>query len=485
MKKIFFIFILLTKFIYLYADIQVYKLNFTGLLNEINLYDINNDGLEEIVVSELVNDTRFICLTSFTDNKLICHFREKVPPNALYYDLGDLDNDGKMELVILEPNTYTIYYFNKNLKLEKKQKALKSISYSIRSPESNKISHISFIDNIFADEKNEFILIGIDKISIIDPFTSEIISEQDIRGEGIFTVNPETGILTNVHYTMPEISISDFDRDKKKEIIVKFLNTLQVFSITADKKWKKLISLPSQKMEITLMGGGKNFNVSMPAVTDLNNDGMKDIAIYGTKASFENFNIESWVDIFYIQKNYKGFEKETVKIDGVPANIPLFIDYDQDNHKDILLSYFKLNLGIFLALFFGGGKVNIPFYNFPYEKETGAFSNKGEKLFRIPVNMEIGIGFLEGLMYEYNTETNTPDFYFYDFHKNRNIIEVTKMTYNKFFQTYRTQTLAKLEYKPPKEFNLIFRSRLGNITKKTQPELALIATNSLIIFTEE
>ena len=100
--------------------------NYSRITDSI-IEDIDFDQNEEIIISYYGHGKKGIDIYKVIDGKLVLLDSETVPYYTVFFDVGDIDNDGKIDILFLASDG--IYYRNISTKLGIKDPAIISFEF--------------------------------------------------------------------------------------------------------------------------------------------------------------------------------------------------------------------------------------------------------------------------------------------------------------------------------------------------------------------
>jgi len=353
---------------------QIYELTVEG--NEIDyvVEDLNNDGLKDLLFFHMVEmigtESRIFSVFYQTKNGFpsIADQNFEVDKNAAIYCVSDIAmNHGKEILFFGQKGLF--YYSADSGKFNSQPKMLMETDSMFKLPDGSFLEHYDFAVDLNED--------GIDEI-IVPNFHHFVIHHQDSMGaytkKSILSVDLQTSIISAkeasqyivASYIIPNIIISDYNNDKKKDIIfvqesrlnIFFQNNAGTFSdegsvnIEFGDTLTKTYALRIRDRNIYQRGRFKD-KTGIKTIQDLNHDGIMDVVTETYSVTKSAFTPQKTLKIFFGRKNNEKPSKGAV-FNRSPDNMIVttgfpgrgaILDLNGDKRMDLLIP--SIELGFF------------------------------------------------------------------------------------------------------------------------------------------
>jgi FG-GAP-like repeat/IPT/TIG domain len=280
----------------------------------VSISDLNNDGKSDVIISNLASSSISVCKN--TSSNGITSFQRKVDymldNYALSSSMGDLDGDGKFEIVAVKEQN--------GVSLDRSISIFKNISttdtilltrtdYSLGSLNDN--PKFAVITDFDGDGKPDIAVLTYSSIALLrNTSTSSSIS-----------FAPKIDIVFG-QVLATSIATADVDGDGKSDIIITADNAENIYII-------RNISKPGQLSFAQKVVIGTGFSPKSVSLADLNNDGRPDMVAFNrgnnSVSTYKNTSTAGVVS-FDNRINYQ--------LDLVPENLAL-ADLDGDARIDI------------------------------------------------------------------------------------------------------------------------------------------------------
>lgn len=445
--------------------------------------DIDNDGRDELIIASFSFSEKKIEIYKIENEKLIIIDEISVPKKTIYYDIGDINNDKLMDIVFLASDG--LYYRNINFSKNSNVKFnhIQTIYSEIIVPQPELLKSVSMVIDLNGDNKNELVIENVTSIEIFE--TNNFTRVASINLETIleFALVPGQFYPHYIFYTLPIIQIKDLDNDKKKEIITKFPNSINIFGINKNiNEWELKRKIYIGKDNVYFLSNSF-VKFSFPVITDINNDGIKEMILSSANLDIPRIRFEAIGDVYYFDKwNFNINKNKQIAIKGIPLNLPYFFNISNDKYKDFICPSIPFNLFTIFGILSGSGNIYVPF--FYYEQDKEKFDTKNpKKLFEIPFRIEHITSFVEGLPFDQYQDRTFPDFYYflhnikektvdiiyYYYHKNKYISEVIRTISTPDYSPELPGTLkiAKFSKNLKKDIFFVIHKRFFVIKRKS------------------
>ncbi len=404
--------------------------------------DINNDGLDEIIIASFSNSGKKVDVYSMKDKSLILTDSFKVPFATIFFDAGDIDNDSQCDMVFLSSNG--LYYRTISFT------GFKSDTYShkpgIKSeivvPQPEILSDVCMISDLDGDGQNELIIENVRAIEIYETKTLSKISSINLETFLEFSMIPGQFYPHYIFYTLPIIHITDLDGDGKKEIITKFPKTMNIFARNSKGKWVLNNIIQISKDNIYFLSNSF-IKFSFPIIDDINQDSIKEIIISTANLDMPKIQFEAVGDIYYLDKGTFSIQSnEKIVIKGIPLSLPYFFYINESDSKELICPVIPFNLISIFGILNGSGDIRVPFYS--YKQTNGVFHKTPKKLFTISFKIENVTSLVEEIPFDQYEKGVYPDFYYFTPNEKKKIAEIEYYSYSKEKRDYATQTIQTI-----------------------------------------
>ena len=448
-----------------------------GRPTHIDIIDIDQNGKDEIIISEYLSGKKYISIWSFNEDKISSLLmRFTVTPDVIYYDVADIDRDYKNEIILITSND--IYYYELNGKKVTRQNV---INYSFIRGTPYQTLRANFFHDVDGDGFEELTLTDVDGVHIYetDQFRriSHIISPSQIS----VMMTPYSDYPVTMSSRFPLVRFDDIDGNGKEEMLIKSKSSITLFEYIGQGSWKALLTYNFKSDRETIIGGA--FNYSFPDVADVDQDGRKEIILNGTTVDLSRFRFNAYSHILFLDKKLKLLEQIELNMDGVPANLPFYIDTNDNGYKDIVFPLIRFNWVTVLGLMFRGGEIKLPF--FVMYDNNGNYDMELERLFEAKVKIDNTLSMIAGLLLYQRDPATYPVAYFHDYNDRKQQFILNKFYYSNKFDRYRKETAAKLpiELTDVQQFRIV--GKLANLFGDKQKEAVYLIGNNFFTFFEE
>lgn len=473
-------------------------------ITDSKIKDLDNDGIEEIIISSFGYLGKTLDIYKVISNNLILIDSMKVPQNTIFFDAGDLNNDEKTEILFL--TSYGIYYrkienlfengnsaqdkviFEKSVKDNKQTGnnnfTIKENIYSeIVVPQPELLKSVSMIIDLNGDKKNELIIENVRSIEIFETSTFTRIDRIVLETILEFSMVPGQFYPQYIFYTLPIILVDDLDGDNKKEIITKFPKSINIYNLNGAGKWeiKRVIKM----MEDNVYFLSNSFvKFSFPVIADIDNDNIKEIVVSSANLDMPRIRFEAIGDVYYFEKNKFIINKnKQILLKGIPINLPYFMNISNSKYKDFICPVIPFNLISIFGLLSGNGTINVPFIY--YTQNADKFDmNRGKKLFEIPFRIENITSFVEELPLDNFKQGEFPDLYYFLHNYKKKTADITHYYYDPLKKSYQTAVISTLEltkYLPELPATL----KLGNFSLHIKKDVLFITHRNLYVISRK
>jgi hypothetical protein len=287
--------------------------------------DVDGDGKPDLVSTSITNISFSVFRNTSSPGTI--SFAPKIDfttsSSPLSVCIGDIDKDGKADIVVLNSSAQTISVFRNTGSIGSVSFAPKVDFATALSPQSLALADID------GDGKTD--------IAFTNKFSNSFSVYRNTSTSGNISMAPRTDIASGAGNETFGISIADIDGDLKPDVAISFSNSssgggLQLFRNTSS-AGSILLTLNS-----SLTGGLPSFTYFHSAFNDLNGDGKPDVALAVTTTSgvtriYQNNSspgVFSFGTINNLQNSFAAY--------GVMIG-----DLDGDGRSDIVESEFTLD----------------------------------------------------------------------------------------------------------------------------------------------
>ncbi len=438
--------------------------------------DIDYDKIDEIIISYYGNDNKYVDVYKINNGELNLIDNIKVPYYTVFFDTGDLDNNGKYDILFLSSDG--LYYReipsnNKNLT------QIKSVKSEIVVPQPELLSDVNMIIDLDGDGINELIIENIRTIEIYETKYFKQLSIIDLETILEYALIPGQFYPHLIFYTLPIILIEDLNNDNKKEIITKFPSTINVFSQNNLSDWKESNSFFIGDDNIYFLSNAY-LKFAFPVISDINNDKINEIIVSSANLNMPKLKFEAIGDVYFLSKNnFKLNKNKKIIVKGIPLNLPKFYNISNDKYKDFIIPAIPFNLISIFGLLSGSGSVKVPFLHFT-QNDNNFNINRPNKLFDISVRIENITSFVEELPLDQYKIRAYPDFYYFTHNLEKKSVDIIYYFYDEKIKKYNSTIISTLlipNYDPELPATL----KLGNLSNNEKKDIIYLTHRNLFI----
>lgn len=453
--------------------------DYTRITNSI-VRDLDGDGIDEVIISQFTQkEGKFVEIHKIENTKIVLLDKISVPEYTIFFDVGDLDNDGATEILFLTSDG--VYYRPLNISTKKIHFTLKKIDYIkseivVTQPEI--LTSVDMIIDLDGDNKNELIFANIRNIEIYETNNFSLIDKIPIHTFLEFALIPGQFYPHYIYYTLPIILVTDIDADNIKEIIAKFPRSINVFSYV-NKDWKLKLKVDMAKDNVYFLSNSF-VKFTFPIITDMDSDNIKEIVVSSANLDMPRIRFEAIGDLYFMDKgNFSINKNKQIVIKGIPINLPYFLNVGDDKYKDFIIPSVPFNLVSIFQLLSGGGGIDVPFTF--YEQTEERFENrKGKKLFDIPFRIENMMSFIEELPFDQYKDRSYPDFYYFLHDKKNKTVDILYYTYVESKLRYSSEVIKNFDI-PGYRADLPANLKLGKFSKNQKKDVLFIIHKTFYI----
>ncbi len=442
--------------------------------------DIDNDKIDEIIISYYEHEGKFIDVYKIRNGELNLIDKIKVPYYTVFFDIGDIDNNGKYDIIFLASDGLyyrEIPYKNKNLI------HIKSVKSEIAVPQPELLTDVNMVIDLNGDGKNELIIENIRKIEIYETKNFTQLAAIDLETILEYALIPGQFYPHLIFYTLPIILIEDLDNDNKKEIITKFPTTINIFSQNNLNDWKKRNSFYIGSDNIYFLSNAY-LKFAFPVIADIDNDKISEIVVSSANLNMPKLKFEAIGDVYFLSKNnFRLNNNKKIIVKGIPLNLPKFYNISNNKYKDFIIPAIPFNLISIFGLLSGSGSIKVPFLHYIQNNEKFDIK-KPNRLFDISVRIENITSFIEELPFDQYKSGRYPDFYYFIHDLNNNSVDIMYYYLNEKNNKYISSTIKTLPI-PGFRSDLPATLKLGHLSKNIKKDVAYLTHKNLFILTRK
>lgn len=447
--------------------------------------DIDNDGLDEIIVSSFGGRVKYVDVYKVKNGELGRIERMKVPDDTIFFDVGDIDNDKACDVVFLSPDGLYYHRISSSYNpanVYKNYTHIPHVRSEIVVSQPELLTNAPMVIDLDGDGTNELIVENVRAIEIYKTGTFVKTASIDLETILEFSIIPGEFYPHYIFYTLPIILVTDMDNDGKKEILTKFPRSLNIYSFSDLSNWYLMDRISMSKDNVYFLSDSF-VKFSFPVIDDLDSDNIKEMIISTANLDIPKIRFEAVGDIYYFDKsNIKRYEKPIV-LKGIPMNLPAFFPISDSKNKDLICPAMPFNLYSVFSILSGHGDIKVPFLHLVQEKK-GEFKIKNKKLFEIPFKIENIMSFVEELPFDQYEKGTFPDFYYFRHDIKNKKVDIDFYYYNTSKKSYREKTIASLEvptYTPELPANL----KTGYFTNTKKKDVVFIIHTNLFVISRK
>ena len=479
MKNIFAIFIVISAIFSIYSE--EWKISKSGdyvRISDIIIKDLDGDGIDEIAISYYNYSEKNVDIYKTNNGELKLIDKISAPPRAIYFDVGDLNNDKKANVVFLASDGL---YF-KTIGENKKLTHIPSIFSEIVVAQPQLLKSVNLIMDLDNDKKNELVIQNIRAIEIYETTNFSKLASISLETFLEFSMVPGQFYPQYIFYTFPMTFITDIDGDGKKEIITKFPTAINIYGQQSLNKWyrKSVIKIAKDNIYFLINSFVK---FTFPVISDINNDKKKEIIVSSAHLDIPRLRFEALGDIYFERKgNYVNDTTKQIVVKGVPLNLPVFLNISSKEYKDFVMPVIPFNIFTIFSILSGSGSIDVPFLYYQ-QTSSGFDTKKSRKLFDIPFKMENIVAFIEELPLDHYKDGEFPYFYYFSNNKKERTIDIIQYSYDIKKNGYKDEVIIKLDYVANQGETSVLK--LGNFSKTKEKEIAYITSHNIFLITRK
>ena len=444
--------------------------------------DINNDNIDEIIISYYEKGNKFVDIYNTADDKLNLIDQIKVPYYTVFFDVGDIDNNKKNDIIFLSSDG--LYYKQISSKIDEKHEIIqvKSVKSEIVVPQPELLTDVEMVIDLNGDGQNELIIENIRAVEIYETKNFTKLAAIDMETILEYALIPGQFYPHLIFYTLPIIQVKDIDNDKNMEIITKFPSSINIYSHEGLTLWKLRNKFHIGSDNIYFLSNAY-LKFAFPVIEDTDNDNIKEIVVSSANLDMPRLRFEAIGDLYYLDKKYFKLNKnKKIIVKGIPLNLPKFYNISNKKYKDFILPSVPFNLISIFGLLSGSGSLKVPFIY--YKQDSTTFDLKSpEKLFDIPVRIENITSFVEELPFDQYEAGAFPDFYYFIHDLKNKTVDIMYYCYGEK-NKYISDKIETLNI-PTYNFELPATLKLGRLTKNKRKDVVYMTHKNIFILTRK
>jgi hypothetical protein len=442
--------------------------------------DIDADKIDEIILSSYSYNEKFVDVYKVTPGKLEMIDRVKVPYFTVFFDVGDLDNNGRFDLVFLTSDGLFYREITRSLKPDNNNlNFIESVKSEIMVPQPELLTDVNLVVDLNGDKKNELVVENIRAIEIFETKTFTRLAKIDLATTLEYALIPGQFYPHYIFYTLPIIQVKDLDNDNKKEIITKFPTTINIYGQTSNNSWavKNKMYIGSDNVYFL---SDAYIKFAFPVIADIDNDQVKEIIVSSANLDMPHLRFEALGDVYYFKKtNFELNKNKKIIVKGIPLNLPYFFNITDAKYKDFIVPVVPFSLISVFGLLSGIGSVKVPFMLFKQTHEDFNL-NKPVKLFEISVRIENITSFVEELPLDQYAPGKYPDFYYFVHNFSKRTADILYYYYDEKKEAYNSVTAETLSI-PNYDPQLPATLKLGYFSNNIRKSAAYMTHKNLFV----
>jgi hypothetical protein len=217
-------------------DINLSKSKNYDRITDCLLRDIDFDGIDEIIISSYnsIDNSKVIDVYKIINNNLAIINSIPVPYYTVFFDIGDVNNDGKYEVVFL--TSEGLYYKDISNPISEFT-IIPQVKSEIVVPQPELLKDVNMVIDLDGNHINELVVENIRAIEIYETKSFKKIASINLETVLEYALIPGQFYPHLIFYTLPIILIKDLDNDGKKEIITKFPTSINIYAQKSLSNW--------------------------------------------------------------------------------------------------------------------------------------------------------------------------------------------------------------------------------------------------------
>lgn len=446
--------------------------------------DIDNDSIEEIIISSFSYDGKYVDVYKSINGSLKQIDSIKVPYYTVFFDVGDIDNNGRYDIVFLtsEGLQYREIVFDMSAR-PNILKNIKNVKSEIMVPQPELLTDVNMVVDLDGDGKNELIIQNIRAVEIYETNNFTQLASIKLKTVLEYALIPGQFYPHYIFYTLPIIQVKDLDNDKKMEIITKFPSSINIYGQKSLKNWEIKNRMYVGKDNVYFLSNAY-VKFAFPVITDIDNDKIKEIVISSANLNLPRLKFEAIGDVYYFKKKEFAINKnKQIVVKGIPLNLPYFFNISDPKYKDFILPVIPFNIISVFGLLSGAGSIKVPFLYFKQDKDT-IDTKRPDKLFDIEVRLENITSFVEELPLDQSAAGEFPDFYYFVHDFKEKTVDILHYYYNEDkekYYSYAAKTISIPNYRS----DLPATMKLGKFTDHKKKDVLYFTHKNLYLLTRK
>ena len=440
--------------------------------------DLDGDGIDEITISYYDYNGKKVDVYKIENSELKLIDRINVPPSTIYFDVGDINNDKKAEIVFLASDGLYFRTIGENKQLT----CIPSIFSEIVVSQPQLLKSVNLVMDLEGKGKNQLVIQNIKAIEIYETTNFSKLSSINLETFLEFSMVPGQFYPQYIFYTFPMTFITDIDGDGKKEIITKFPSSINIYAQQSLNKWyrKSVIKISKDNIYFLINSFVK---FTFPVISNINNDNKKEIIVSSAHLDIPKLRFEALGDIYYEKnRDYVNDTAKQIVVKGVPLNLPVFLNISSKEYKDFIIPVIPFNIFTIFSILSGSGTIDVPFLY--YQQTSNGFdTKKSRKLFEIPFRMENIVAFIEELPIDHYQDGEFPDFYYFSNNRKERKTDIIQYSLDDKKNSYKNETIIKLDYVVNWGETSVLK--LGTFSKSKKKEVAYITGHHIFLITRK
>ncbi|MBN2545135.1 MAG: hypothetical protein JXB50_05010 [Spirochaetes bacterium] len=487
-KKLFFILLSLffSVFYFISEDWIVSKKDSYYRITDCVIVDVDYDGIDEVAIAHFRKTDRkkYVDIFKVTDGNLILIDQIAVPYYTVFFDIGDIDNDKKCDIVFL--SSEGLYFKEITVGVKNNRNSLRfieNIKSEIVVPQPELLTDVRMIIDLDSDGKNEFIFENIRSIEIYETLNFRKIASIRLDTVLEYALIPGQFYPHYIFYTLPIIQLNDLDGDKKLEVITKFPRTINVYGFSTLAEWSLKSSMNVVKDNVYFLSDAY-IKFAFPVIVDIDNDDIKEVVISSANLDMPRLRFEAIGDVYFFNKNSLKINKsKKIIVKGIPLNLPYFFNITDKKIKDFIIPVIPFNLLTVFTLLSGSGSAKVPFMLYTQTDESFEIKNP-KKLFDIQVRLENITSFVEELPLDQYKPDSYPDFYYFVHDFKNATVDILYYYNNEKNNKYETESVKSLSI-PSYRKELPATLKLAHLSKNIKKDVVYITHDTLFVLSRK
>jgi len=486
-KKLFFI--ILAFFYYVFCffpeDWLVSKAGPYYRITDCVIVDVDYDGIDEVAIAHYKKqDKKYVDIFRVLNGNLTLIDQIEVPYYTVFFDIGDINNDKRCDIVYL--TSEGLYYNEISTGAKSSRSSLKFVGHiksEIVVPQPELLTDVRMVIDLDNDGKNEFIFENIRNIEIYETADFQKIASINLATVLEYALIPGQFYPHYIFYTLPIIQVKDLDGDKRMEIITKFPRTINVYGFSALSEWSLKSSMNVVRDNVYFLSDAY-IKFAFPVIVDIDNDNLKEVVISSANLDMPRLRFEAIGDVYFFNKNSLKINKsKKIIVKGIPLNLPYFFNITDKKIKDFIIPVIPFNLITVFTLLSGSGSAKVPFMLYTQSLEGFEIKNP-RKLFEIQVRLENITSFVEELPLDQYKPDSYPDFYYFVHDFKKGTVDIMYYFNNEKNNKYESETVNSLSI-PSYRKELPASLKLAHLSKNLKKDVVYITHDTLFVLSRK